>query len=105
LDQKWETFTVEKSVKHILKKAAKKVGLAGKEYEGRVDLALRSGEHLLVVEFMKPGKPLDLDHLNRCENYVLTIRTIIEAESDLRITRVTSLVVADKSERSPVLIK
>ena len=101
LDPKWETFKREIAVKHILDGAAKKAGLSKIEYKGRVDLALRSGEHLLVVEFMKPHKALDYDHLARCKRYVQIIRTSVRTETALNLSRVAGLIVADKLERSP----
>jgi hypothetical protein len=93
---RWETFKVEKTVAWILKKAAGDVGLSADKFRGRVDLALRSGGHLLVVEFVRPGKRVDWDHLSRCRRYVLKIRDIIAGETQLGIEQVTGLVVADQ---------
>jgi hypothetical protein len=106
LDPKWETFAVEKGLKGLLQEAAQEARLHGEVYRGRVDLALRSGEHLLVIEFMRPGLTLDWDHLNRIELYVRTIRTRLKVETARSITRVTGLIVADGlTERSEVLDK
>jgi len=93
---RWETFKVEKTVGWILKKAAADVGLSTDKFRGRVDLALRSGGHLLVVEFVRPGKKIDWDHLSRCRRYVLKIRDIVAGETQLGIDQVTGLVVADQ---------
>ena len=79
--------------------AAKKAGLIEKETSAdgkRIDLALRSNEHLLVVEFMRPGKPADFDHLGRCRRYVFNIRDRVKSLSALEIKRVTGLIIADK---------
>ena len=76
LDPKWDTFKKEVSVRCILDEAANVAGLveADDGQRKRIDLAMRSNDHLLVVEFMRPGKPADWDHLSRCERYVLCVR-------------------------------
>jgi hypothetical protein len=104
LDPKWETFKKEVSVRHIMEEAARTVGLEDGDGEGerkRIDLALRSGEHLLVVEFMRPGKRADWDHLSRCRRYVLLVRDKTSAETALGIQRVTGLIVADRLDDDP----
>lgn len=100
LDQKWETFRRETGLQHIFEKAAAKSGLTKGAKGRRIDLALRSNEHLLVVEFMRPGETADWDHLDRIERYVVNIRDLVESESALGITRVAGLVVADRLEKS-----
>jgi RecB family endonuclease NucS len=99
LDPKWDTFKIETSLKHVLDEAADKAGLTENDSPAdgkRIDLALRSNTHLLVVEFMRPGKKADYEHLSRCQRYVHNIRNKIKAMSALGITRVTGLIVADK---------
>lgn len=100
LDPKWETFKKETSVKWILDEAAEGSGLLSEEdneYEHkRIDLALRSNEHLLVVEFMRPGKTADFDHLSRCRAYIHLVRDKVESQTGLEIEKVTGLIVADK---------
>lgn len=104
LNQKWETFQVERAVQNILTDAARQAGLEevpeeGEEgYRGRVDLALKSGDHLLVVELMRPGKTIDFDHLDRCNRYVLNIQEQASNRSALGIEKVTGLVVGDRIE-------
>jgi hypothetical protein len=103
LHPKWETFRKEVSVKRFMDEAAKEAGLEEKDEVGdgerkRIDLALRSNEHLLIVEFMRPGKRADWDHLSRCRRYVLLIRHKIEAETALGISKITGLIVADRLE-------
>lgn len=106
LDPKWETFKKEISVRSLMEEAAKEAGIIKEEEEDeekdkeeglrkRVDLALKSNEHLLIVEFMRPGKKLDWDHLSRCERYVLLIREKIKPITSLGILKVTGLIVAD----------
>lgn len=105
LDPKWETYRVETTLKHILDDAAQKAGLSEEASAKRVDLALRSNDHVLVVEFMRPGKPLDWDHLSRCLRYIRNIRVMVEGQSALGIRVVSGLIVADKIVREPDVFK
>lgn len=100
LDQRWETFRREAGLQHIFDSAAAKAGLTKGAAGKRVDLALRSNEHLLVVEFMRPNETADWDHLDRIERYIMNVRDMVEAETALGITRVSGLVVADRLEKS-----
>lgn len=100
LDPKWETFKQETSVRWILDEAADEAGLTeDDEHERkRIDLALRSGDQLLIVEFMRPGLTADWDHLSRCRMYVNLVRDKLADNTKLGIDpeRVTGLIVADK---------
>lgn len=60
-----------------------------------VDLVLSSGEHLLVLEFMRPGLALNWDHTSRCERYILGIREAIKNQTGARFTTVSGYIVAD----------
>jgi hypothetical protein len=93
----WETFRVEKSVTTLMKAAADRAGLVQATTAGskRFDLALSSGDHLLIVEFMAPGKRLDWDHINRFDQYVRIIRTTVDANTGGQFRRVTGYLVAD----------
>jgi hypothetical protein len=98
LDSKWETFKKEISVRRFMEEAAQEAGLKDEEDDGqrkRIDLALRSGEHLLIVEFMRPGLRADWDHLSRCRRYIHLIREKIEPQTALGIKKITGLIVAD----------
>lgn len=102
LDPKWETFKKETTLRHILDGASEKAGysrlpasIAGK----RLDLALASAQHLLIVEFMKPEKPLDIDHLNRCHTYHASIRAQVSSQTALAYSTISGLVVADKVDK------
>jgi len=107
LNSKWETFTVERSVKTVLEAAAVEVGFTDDIYNGRIDLALRSSGELLVVEFMRPGLKLDIDHLNRCNQYVASIKGRIVAKTDFGITEegIYGLIVADNIEKNQTNIQ
>ena len=96
ISPKWETFKVETGVSHLLEQAADASGFKGDDWKGRVDLALGSGDHLLVVEFMRPGLKADWEHIDRFERYVRILREKIPANS--RFRRVTGLMVADHLE-------
>jgi len=100
LEPKWETFKVETSVRWILDEAAEKAGLLADEYKGRVDLALRSGEDLLIVEFVRPGKKVDWDHLDRCTHYVRYIDTKVRTQTALGIKNIAGLLVADELDKA-----
>ena len=94
---KWETFAVEKSVKGLLDRAQAESGIdAATDFRGRVDLALSSGDHLLILEFMRPGLTLDWDHVNRFERYVRIVRTNQSANTGGKFRRATGYIVADK---------
>lgn len=101
LEPKWETFKVETSVKWILDEAAEKAGLLADEYKGRVDLALRSREDLLIVEFVRPGKKVDWDHLDRCTHYVRYIASKVRTQTALGIRNIEGLIVADELDKAP----
>jgi len=108
LHPRWETFKKEISVRRFMQEAAKKSRLEENDNEGqrkRIDLALRSNEHLLIVEFMRPGKRADWDHLSRCRRYVLLIRDMVETETALGIKKVTGLIVADRLDNDPSVRK
>jgi len=95
---KWDTFERERSVDNILKACAANVGFDDKIYNGRVDLALASNEHLLVIEFMRPGLNLDFEHLNRFETYVYQISETVSTQTRLAFNKVSGYLVADGLE-------
>ena len=101
ISPEWECYRKEKRVSHIAKEAAASAGLTDEEYRGRVDLLLSSGEHLLVLEFMRPGLALDEDHLNRCANYVSRIRADVKGLTGMPFTSVSGLIMADKIVSKP----
>ncbi len=97
----WETFAVEKSVKTLTDKAMIVSGInADESFKGRVDLALSSGNHLIILEFMRPGLKLDWDHVNRFERYVRRLSGNIEANTGGPFNRVTGYIVADEIDEA-----
>ncbi|MDE4824048.1 ATP-binding protein [Klebsiella pneumoniae] len=102
---KWETYAIEKNVQHIAREAAVESGIEhDPAFKGRVDLVLSSGEHLLVLEFMRPGLKIDKDHVNRFEEYVNTFRVYLDSATGSQFKRVSGYLVADDFlKRSPTL--
>lgn len=103
LSPRWETFRKETRVNNIIQEAAKGAGLTEPTYKGRVDLAISSGETLVVVEFMKPNLILDWDHLGRIEQYVRRIDTGLKADTATEFKDFRGLIVADRLDDKPHL--
>ena len=96
---RWESYKKETAVSHVISDSGKtnldKDGI----FSGRVDLALSSGDDLLLIEFMRPSLKLDRDHIDRLNNYVSDIRVIIEHETGLTLRRLSSAyIVADSHD-------
>ena len=92
----FETFRVERTVRKLIEDAAAEAGLTGGDWEGRVDLALASGIQLAILEFMRPGRRVDWDHIQRFERYVRSIRDNVETNTGGRFVHVTGYLIADK---------
>jgi hypothetical protein len=91
----WERFQKERSVENLIKALGVK-NLAHEAFSGRVDLALSAGNQLLLVEFMRPGVEIDLDHLDRANYYVLDIRNSLAKETGNPINKLeTAYIIAD----------
>ena len=103
ISPEWEYYKKETRVSHIAGEAAAAAGLTGEEYRGRVDLVLSNGERLLVLEFMRPGLALDMDHLNRCANYVSHIRAAVRGITGMPFASVSGLIVADRIAEGPAM--
>ena len=101
ISPEWECYKKESRVSHIAAKAAAAAGLADEKYRGRVDLLLSSGEHLLILEFMRPGLALDEEHMGRCANYVSRIRAAVKGLAATPFTSVSGLIVADRIASKP----
>lgn len=99
ISPKWQTYRVEKGVTKLLDDSANKAGMIGVDWAGRIDLALASGDHLLVVEFMRPGLKVDWDHIERFERYVRILRERVRANTAGPFKKVTGYVVAGQLEK------
>jgi hypothetical protein len=102
ISPKWETFQVERRIDKLVEDAIKSSGIAGDpDWNGRVDLTLSSGHQLLVLEFMRPGLPVDRNHIDRFQRYVDILRSRIRANSLLGLDNVIGMLVADRLDRKP----
>lgn len=103
IDPEWETFKVESSLNVFLDDARATAGIDERDdaWRGRMDLVLRAGSQLLVLEFMRPSLTADRDHFNRFQHYVDVLKTrIIDANTSLGIQRISGIFVADKLART-----
>lgn len=97
---KWETFRREISVSRFVNEALEETGIdRHPDWAGRMDLVLRSGDQLLIIEFMRPGLTVDRDHLSRFRHYIQVLRTRVIANSELEVRQVTGLLVADNLDK------
>jgi len=102
ISPRWETFQVERRIGNLVADALGRSGIStDPDWAGRVDLALSSGDQLLVLEFMRPGLAVDEDHLYRFERYVDTLNIRVSANTGLGFRIVTGLLVADELHRRP----
>jgi hypothetical protein len=97
---KWDSYKKERYVEKLIN------DIAGKElninaFNGRVDLAMYSGENLLLIEFMRPGISLDRDHLDRINYYVLGVRRGLSKETGGQIKHLeAAYVIADSKNNA-----
>jgi hypothetical protein len=101
---KWESYKKETAVSHII--SDRGVAHLDKDgvFSGRVDLALSSGDDLLLIEFMRPGLKLDRNHLSRLNDYVSDIRVMIAHETGLEIKQLSSAYVIADSRSNDIFI-
>jgi hypothetical protein len=103
ISPRWETFRIERTVHLLLEDCAQTAGMTGSDWAGRIDLALASGQELLVIEFMRPGIKVDWDHMDRFERYVRILMANINANTGGRFRNVTGYLVADSLESDPAM--
>ena len=104
ISPKLETYKVEKSLKEIVKNAAIKARLQKGKELSRVDLVLSSGDSIVVLEFMRPGLKLDIDHLIRFEIYFRAIKMNLSAITGSDFKFHLGYVIADKLESDPTMV-
>jgi Histidine kinase-, DNA gyrase B-, and HSP90-like ATPase len=97
----WETFRIETSLRTFIRESLIVAGIDDNDdaWKGRMDLVLRSYDHIVVLEFMRPGKTADRDHFNRFMHYIQVLRARIEANTHLKIRRVSGIMIADHLEK------
>jgi hypothetical protein len=104
---RWETFKVEMTIKEVLKAllpAKYQPETNEKGWNRRIDLTLGSGDVLLVLEFMQPGKPLDIDHVGRFEYYIETIRGHLSVNTGGQFKRCIGYLIANDPVRDPAIM-
>lgn len=81
--RKFESYCKETSLTNILNQYAHRFN-ADDVYNGRIDLMLANREksNYLLLEFMRPGKRLDADHIERATRYAFDIRRHIQQETN-----------------------
>lgn len=98
----WETFAIERRIDKLAAEVATEAGVdTDDDWNGRVDLALSSGDQLLILEFMRPGLTVDRDHINRFQLYMDTLRARIGPNTGLGFRSVLGVLVADKLHVRP----
>ena len=102
---RWETFRKEISLKKLLEQVAAEKKIDPAQWERRIDLVMASGETILVLEFMQPGKTLDRDHLSRYEYYINTVREHLRANSGFGYTRCVGYLIASKVTKDPAVVR
>jgi hypothetical protein len=101
INPNYEFYKKELSLGKLLTEVATKIKLDDHpDFAKRIDLLLAHGEHLVLMEFMRPGIKIDRDHINRFEQYVDELRARILASSGGPFRRITGIIVADKLEMS-----
>ncbi|EKD55688.1 MAG: hypothetical protein ACD_59C00074G0005 [uncultured bacterium] len=104
ISPKWEKFQKEKSVENIIKMCTKKHFDSYEFFNGRVDLVLSCGSGLLIVEFMRPGLKLDVDHIDRTNYYVMEVKNALKKESASRFKHVeAAFLIADSVNDSELM--
>ena len=109
ISPRWERYRKEIALNVFLGEARARAQIsdADPRWAKRMDLVLRAGDHILVLEFMRPGLAVDSDHLQRFQTYVDTLRVRLAANTALRVRQVSGLLVADRlaiaAEDQPLL--
>jgi hypothetical protein len=106
ISPKWETFKIEISIKKALKEllpAKYQPEDDEKGWNRRIDLILGSGEVLLILEFMQPGKALDIDHIGRFEYYISTIRAYLSANTGGQFRRCIGYLISTAAVKDPAI--
>lgn len=107
ISPKWETFRKEQGLGKLIRLAAQEAELhKNSDWDGRIDLALSSGDTLLILEFMRPGLTIDLEHVLRFRSYMASIETHVGIQTGGQISRVAGgYLVADKLAKKPALMR
>ena len=96
-----ETFKRESDLRKTIEPAAATAKLSADVSRDRVDLTMASGQHLLVLEFVRLGQGVDLEHLSRFKLYVRSIRSRVRPVTGARFQQVTGYIVAGRLNKEP----
>lgn len=101
IDQRYELYKKETSLSKIIEEVAASIKLdRHPDFSMRVDLLLASGDHLELLEFMRPGIVIDREHIDRFTQYVDELRARILTSTGGPFRRITGTIVADRLEKS-----
>lgn len=84
ISPKFETFKKETALHKLIKSACDESFFDEDDiYNGRIDLLLSDiqGRELLLLEFMRPGKKVDEDHVQRIKRYVFDVRKYLSSST------------------------
>lgn len=96
---RWESFKKERSLAKLIEDVGEDI-LKEEIYNGRIDLALSSGNQLLLIEFMRPGLEIDHDHISRINLYVTELRIRIEKMTGATINRLENAYIIAESNKT-----
>lgn len=99
-----ETYAKETALKTVIKTNLKQYIPEGM-HNKRADLLLKSGAHMVLVEFMKPGAKLDWDHLTRYELYYRALLAYFKANTASGIDTISGYIVADYLDNDAAFIE
>lgn len=102
----WDTFKKETSLKALIAQLANKKGIKPEEeWDRRIDLLLVSGDQILILEFMQPGKRIDRDHVSRFEYYVETVREFLRGNTGVQFRNCTGYLIANKINNDGAILR
>lgn len=102
----WDTFKKETSLKTLIAQLAKNKGIKPEEeWDRRIDLLLASGDQILILEFMQPGKRIDRDHVSRFEYYVETVREFLRGNTGMQFRNCTGYLIANKINNDGAILR
>ena len=96
---RWDTYAVEAEMTAAFREHAEKAGMS--RDSRRIDLALSSGDRLLILEMARPKKPLGWEDVHRFVRYVQTVRTALKA--DVRFKSCKGCMIGDSIGDDPAL--
>jgi hypothetical protein len=96
VDPRWDAFRKEITLGNLVAAIHAELHMDEGDWRGRVDLALASGEMLILLELMRPGLRINREHVDRFEEYMDKVGTSILTQTGGRFKTLTGYIVADK---------